>query len=177
MCIPSVLFSDDQILKHFHLSSSTSPKIFPSQCNSRCCCNETPSTAGRTQEYFYPHFILKLFLKKLCYMIYVLDTKCIPVRTAYACALAINTHLSQSIMPVRNAYIAGRNTTLLVPVYCRLKISRFHPVVDGISFSATSSIQIYNNDRNKFEYFQLAEFMLCGCGLQRYLIFSCSGHF
>ena len=30
---------------------------------SRCCCNETPSTAGRNQVYFYLHFIQKLFSK------------------------------------------------------------------------------------------------------------------
>ena len=37
--------------------------------NSRYCCKETPSTAGRNQDYFYPHFIQKLISKKLCHAI------------------------------------------------------------------------------------------------------------
>ena len=32
--------------------------------NSRCCCNEMPSRARQNLDYFYPHFIQKLFSKK-----------------------------------------------------------------------------------------------------------------
>ena len=65
--------------------------------NSRCCCNETPSTAGWNQDYFYKHFIQKLFSKKLCHAIYAFDTSHNPVRTAYACALTINVPVSHNI--------------------------------------------------------------------------------
>ena len=34
-----------------------------SRINSRCSCNEKPSTAGWNQDYFYPHFIQELFQK------------------------------------------------------------------------------------------------------------------
>ena len=67
------------------------------QSNSRCCCKETPSTAGWNQDYFYPHFIQKWFSKKLCHAIYALDTQRNPDGTAYACALAINMHISHNI--------------------------------------------------------------------------------
>ena len=64
--------------------------------NSRCCCKKTPSTAGRNQDYFYLHFIQTCFQIN-CHAIYTLDTLCNPLRTAYACALAINMRVSHSI--------------------------------------------------------------------------------
>ena len=59
----------------FHIKLMTSsPKVFQPQCNTKCCCKETPSTARRNQEYFYLHFIQELFSKKVCHAIYALET-------------------------------------------------------------------------------------------------------
>ena len=73
---------------------------------SRCCCNETPSTAGRNKDHFYPHFIQKLFSKTLCHAIYALDTQCNPFHTAYACNKCVHywqkhNFVNSSIMQVK----------------------------------------------------------------------------
>ena len=60
--------------------------------NGRCCCNETPSTAGQNQDYFYPHFIQKLFSKN-CHAIYTPST----LNAIQFAQLAINTRVSHSI--------------------------------------------------------------------------------
>ena len=39
------------------LSFEVTPNLY------RCCCNEMPSMAGQNQDYFYLHFIQKLFSK------------------------------------------------------------------------------------------------------------------
>ena len=78
-----------------------------SQSNNRCCCNETPSTAGRNQDYFYPHFIRKLLSKKLCHAIYALDTKRNPVRTGSLFACYKYARFTQHTI-VTNAYVADR---------------------------------------------------------------------
>ena len=59
--------------------------------NSKCCCNETPSTAGWSLDHIpqlQPWSQQACFLRKVCRAIYVLDTWRSSVCTAYAFWLA-----------------------------------------------------------------------------------------
>ena len=50
---------------------------------SNCCCNETPSAAGRNQDYFYPHFNPKVVFKK------ALSCKVRPLHLTQSCSHSI----------------------------------------------------------------------------------------
>ena len=67
---------------------------------------------GPNQDYFYPHFIQKLFSKKLCHAMCALDTLRNPVRTVYACTLALNVRVSHNIrLYEMSALLAENNFT------------------------------------------------------------------
>ena len=83
--------------------------------NSRCCSNETPSTPGRNQDYFYPHFIQKCFQKN-CHAIYTPLTLNAIQFAQHALARLPQILGFHTDTLVRNAYVADRKTTLLIPV-------------------------------------------------------------
>ena len=125
--------------------------------NSRYCCNKRPPTVGRNLEYFYPKCKVvfkksaKLFSRKRL-SCNILPRHLIPSssHSLRLCTCHRCVHFIQHTLVI-NVCVTVRKATLLISSRVKVKTSRFHPVVGGISLQQ----YLLLNNLKSWEYFLL----------------------
>ena len=111
--------------------------------NSWCCCNKMSSIAGCNLNYIYPHFV-----QEISEILLSCDKR--PQHSTQSSSHSLclfasyrGAHFTQNTLFI-NVFVSDKKkTTLLISSIVQVKISRFYPVIGGVSLQQHLLFQKY----------------------------------